>query len=145
MELGRIKQRRCIWGYTRLSAFRSTTSVPDRSLDGGTVVENGVKGGVVIHLKLAVELETAVAGEDVRPECVEAGCEICTLFVQHEEAGLVAVLVLGGGAVKLLFGVENLEGKDREAVDDKAGGFGVEGGRGSVGSELKEGDVDLLG
>ena len=94
---------------------------------------------------MAVKLETAAAGEDVRPEGVEAGCEICTLFVQHEKPGLVAVLVFGSGAVELLFGVEDLEGKDGEAVDDETGGLGVEGRGGIFGREMQEGDVDLLG
>ena len=53
--------------------------------------------------------------------------------------------MFGRGAVKLFLGVEDLEGKDREAVDDEAGGFGVERGRGVFGRELDEGDVDLLG
>jgi len=94
---------------------------------------------------LAVELETAAAGEDVGPEGVEAGGKVCTLFVQHGEAGLIAVLVFRGGAVKLLFGVEDLEGEDGEAIDDEAWGFGVERRGRVVGRELKEGDVDLLG
>jgi hypothetical protein len=133
------------WGYTRLRGFRSNTSVPDRSSDRGTVVENGVKGGVVIHLELAIKLEAAVAGEDVRPEGVEAGSEVCTLFVQHREARLVAVLVIEGRAVKLLVGVEDLEGEDGEAVDDEARRLGVEGRGRVVGCELEEVDVDLLG
>ena len=66
-------------------------------------------------------VDKAAAGEDVRPKVVEAGCEIGTLFVQHGETGLVALLVFRGGAVKLLAGVEDLEGEDGEAVDDEAG------------------------
>jgi len=126
-------------------ALRSTTSVPDRSLDTRTVVENGVKGGVVIHLQLAVELEAAAACEYVTPEGVEASCEVGTLFVQHEKSRLVALLMVGSGAVELLLGVKDLEGEDGEAVDDEAWRLGVEGRGGIAGRELKEKDVDLLG
>ena len=45
----------------------------------------------------------------------------------------------------LLFGVEYLEGEDGEAVDDEAGRLGVEGGRGVVGRDPEESEVDLLG
>lgn len=55
------------------------------------------------------------------------------------------MLVLEGGAVELLFGMEDLEGEDGEAVDDEAGGLGVEGRGGVVGGELEEGDVELFG
>ena len=58
---------------------------------------------------------------------------------------MVALLVLGGGAVKLLVSVEDLEGEDGKAVDDEAGRFGVEGWSGVVGCEMEEIDVDLLG
>jgi hypothetical protein len=133
------------WGYTGKIGLRSTASVLDTTSDGGAGVENRVEGGVVVHLELAVKLETAAAGEGVRPEGVEAGGEVCTLFVQHGEAGLVAVPVLGGGAVELLFGVEDLEGEDGEAVDDEAGGFGVEWSGGGGGNEGEKGYVDLLG
>ncbi len=70
-------------------------------LGRGFAVEDRVEGGVVVHLELAVELETAAAGEDVGPERVEAGREIITLFVQHSKAILVAELVFGRGAVEL--------------------------------------------
>ena len=57
--------------------------------------------------------------------------------------------MFGGGAVELLFGVEDLEGEDGEAVDDEAGGLGVERGGGVVGRQdghqFQEGNVDLLG
>jgi hypothetical protein len=57
---------------------------------------------------------------------------------------MVAVLMLGGGAVELFLGVEDLEGEDGEAVDDEAGRLGVERSRGAIGGELEEDDVDLL-
>ena len=97
-------------------------------------------------LSLAVELEAAAAGEDVGPEGVEAGGEVGALFVQHGEAGLVALLVFGGGAVELLFGVEDLEREDGEAVDDQAGRLGVERRGGVVrGRVSRRAMVDLLG
>ena len=58
---------------------------------------------------------------------------------------MVAVAVLGCGAVKLLVGVKDLEGKDGETVNDEAGGFGVKRSRHIFGSQLDEGEVDLLG
>jgi len=57
---------------------------------------------------------------------------------------MVAVLMLGGGAVELFLGVEDLEGEDGEAVDDEAGRLGVERSRGAIDGDLEEGDVDLL-
>ena len=58
---------------------------------------------------------------------------------------MVAVLVFGGGAVKLLLGVEDLEGEDGEAVDDEAGDSELRGESGLSGASCEEGDVDLLG
>jgi len=58
---------------------------------------------------------------------------------------MVALLVFGGGAMKLLVGVEDFEREDGEAVDDEARGFGVEGYGRVGGCELQEFDVDLLG
>ena len=58
---------------------------------------------------------------------------------------MVALLVFGGGAMDLLSCVEDLEGEDGEAVDDEAGGLGVEGRGGVSGGDFKQGDVDLLG
>lgn len=46
--------------------------------------------------------------------------------------------------MELLLGVEDLEGEDGEAVDDEAGGFGVERSGGMGGRELEEGGVDSL-
>ena len=57
---------------------------------------------------------------------------------------MVAVLVLGGGAVELLLGVKDFEGEDGEAIDDEAGGLGVEWSGGVGGRELEEGGVDSL-
>ena len=58
---------------------------------------------------------------------------------------MVALLVFGGGAMDLLFGVEYLEGEDGEAVDDEAGRLGVEGRGGVVGRDPEESEVNLLG
>jgi hypothetical protein len=94
---------------------------------------------------LAIELETAATCENIGPEGVEASCKISPLFVQHEQAGLVALLMFFGGAMELLGGVKNLEGKNGEAIDDEAGRLGMKRGRGLMGRELEEGDVDLFG
>jgi hypothetical protein len=37
------------------------------ALSGGTAIEDGVEGGVIIHLELPVELEATLAGEDLLP------------------------------------------------------------------------------
>ena len=58
---------------------------------------------------------------------------------------MVALLVFGGGAMDLLSCVEDLEGEDGEAVDDKAGRLGVEGRGRTLGRKFQESDVDLLG
>ena len=47
--------------------------------------------------------------------------------------------------MELLGGVEDFEGEDGEAVDDEAGGFGVERGGGIGGGLLQEGGIDLFG
>ena len=62
------------------------------------------------------------------PEPIEAGGEVVALLPEEVEAGEVALAegLGGGGAAGLLGGVVELEGEDREPVDDEAGGFGVE-------------------
>ena len=62
----------------------------------GVAVDGGVEGGVVVHLELAIELESAGAGERFGPECIQAGGEIGALFFEHGEAGAIAVGVIGG-------------------------------------------------
>ena len=91
-------------------------------------VDGGVEVWVVIHLELAVELEAAMACEDLLPELVEAGGEVVALLAQQVETGEVALAMGlgGGGAMGLLGGVVDLEREDGEAVEDEAGGFGVE-------------------
>jgi hypothetical protein len=88
----------------------------------------GVEVGVVIHLELAVELETAAAAAYLLPELVEAGGEVHALLAEQGVAGQTALAMAlgGGGAAALLCGVVELEREDREAVEDEAGGFGVE-------------------
>jgi hypothetical protein len=91
-------------------------------------VDSGVEVWVVIHLELAVEIEAATTCEDLLPELVEAGGEVCALLAEQVETGEVALAMSlgGGGAMGLLGGVVELEGKDGEAVEDEAGRFGVE-------------------
>jgi hypothetical protein len=98
----------------------------------GVGVHGWVEVGVVVHLHLAIELEAAGSGLDLRPKVVEAGGEVGTLFVEESQAGAILVVMClgGGGAMGLLFGVVKLERENGEAVDHEAGRFGVEGGRG---------------
>ncbi len=63
---------------------------------------------------------------------------------KQSEAVAVAGLVLWGGAVELLFGVKDLEGEDREAIDDEAGGLGVQRGVGVLGDGADEQGIELL-
>src|SRR5208283_621680 len=95
-------------------------------------VDGRVEAGVVVHLELAVELEAAAAREDLLPELVEAGGEVRALLAEQVEACEVALAMGlgGGGAAGLLGGVVELEREDGEAVEDEAGGFGVERGAG---------------
>jgi hypothetical protein len=91
-------------------------------------VDGGVEIWVVIHLQLAVELESATACEDLLPERVETSSEVVALLPEQEEACEVALAMgLGGvGAAGLFGSVVELEREDGEAVEDEAGGFGVE-------------------
>ena len=91
-------------------------------------IDNGVEIGVVIHLELAVELETAAAAAYLLPEFVETGGEVAPLLAEQVEAIQIALAMgLGGsGAIGLLGGVVDLEREDGETVEDEAGGFGVE-------------------
>ena len=92
-------------------------------------VEDGIEVGIVVHLHLAVELETAGSGEDFGQRMSRQRARIGALLLEQGEAGEVfaAMLGRGGGAVGLLGGVVDLERQDREAVDHEAGGFGVQG------------------
>ena len=91
-------------------------------------VEDRVQGWVVIHLHLAVELESSVAGEHLLPESAEARGEIVALLVEDGQTGVVALpMRLGGSAALGLFGgVVELQREDRETVEHEAGSFGVE-------------------
>lgn len=99
---------------------------------GAIAVDGGVEGGIVIHLQLAVKLESARARECVLPKIVKAGGEVCALLFEYSEALEIALgVVCGNGlghgtAVDLFAGMKDLERKDGEAVDHEAGGFGVE-------------------
>jgi hypothetical protein len=95
-------------------------------------IDGWVEFGVVVHLHLAVELEAAGAFDDLGEERVETGGEVVALVLKDGKAGGVAeAMGLGGGiAVGLDVGVEDLEGEDGEAVQDEAGGLGVQRGSG---------------
>jgi len=54
--------------YTIVGGWWSNASVPRAELTGDrAAIEYRVEGGVVVHLELAVELETAFPGEDLLP------------------------------------------------------------------------------
>jgi len=95
-------------------------------------VNSRVERWIVVHFELSVEFETAFSGECFCPESSEACGEVVTLAFEDGEPGLVAFGVSWGcvGAVDLLGGVEDFEGEDGEAIDDEAGGLGVEFGVG---------------
>lgn len=117
----------------------------------GGAVDGGVERGVVVHLELAVKLEASQPGEGLLPEVVKAVGEVSALLKEDGEAVLVAlgVAVGRGGPLGLQAGVEDFEGKDGEAVNYEAGGFGVKrgggAGQGTGGERVKEGAVELLG
>lgn len=117
----------------------------------GGAVNGGVERGVVIHLELAVNLESALAVEGLLPEVLKAGGEVIALFEEDGEAVVVSLGVAEGrvGALGLLARVEEFEGEDREAVNDEAGRLRVEQ-RGGVGQgarrePVKEDAVELFG
>jgi len=109
---------------------------PARCAGGSCVrfagVDDGVEVGVVVHFELAVELETAVATAYLLPENVEAGGEVVALLAEQGEAVQIspAMGLGGGGALGLVGGVVELEREDREAVEDKSRGFGLQRGGG---------------
>jgi hypothetical protein len=113
-------------------------------------IQHRIECRIVVHLELAIQLETPPPGERIGPEGVEAGCEIVTLFIQHGKAAKVAVAMFGRRAVRFFIGVENFQGEDGKPVDDQAGGLGMErSGRilvyGLPGEVIEQGEVDLLG
>jgi hypothetical protein len=118
----------------------------------GFVLVNGwIQCGIVVHLELAVEAEAFFAGQGVGPQAVEAEGEVGPLLEEEIEAVAVAegVAGWGGGAGNFLAGVKDFERQDGEAVEDEAGGLGVEVGGGvesaGAGEFVEEEGVDLLG
>lgn len=95
---------------------------------GVRAVNGGVERRVVVHLELAINLETALPEEGLLPEVVEAGGEVVALLGEDGEALEVALSVTGGcvGPLGLLAGVKDFEGEDGETVNDEAGRLGVE-------------------
>lgn len=110
-------------------------------------VDGWVQVRVVIHLHLAVDFESSFAREDLIPQRIEAVCEVAALLLQEREAGQVLLPVAfgGGRAAGLLGGVEHFEREDGEAIEDEAGGFGVERGVSVLlASGLEKDVIDLL-
>lgn len=106
-------------------------------------INRRIERRVVVHFELAVELETALSGEGLPPETIEAAGEIAALCLQNFEALMVALCMACGrvGASDFFLRMKKLEGKDREPVDDKAGTFGIQLGFGIgqvAGAEMVE-------
>jgi hypothetical protein len=119
-----------------------------RSLAGA--VDCGVERWVVVHLKLSVKLESALAEEGLLPENVETTGKVIALVSKNYQAGLIAfgVACWCVGALDLFACVVNFEGEDGEAVDHEAWGFrmkrSVDGGEG-LGLEMsEEGEVEFF-
>ena len=128
--------------YTQNTGARSTSLVW-RFL----TVEDWVKLRVVVHLHLAVELETPLTRQDLPPESIEAVGQIAALLLKDEETVLVAVAVGVGSILALCFlvGVVDLQGKDGQAVDDEAGRLGVQrSGAVLAWQGVQESFIDLL-
>jgi hypothetical protein len=96
----------------------------------GTPIDGWIQVWIVVHLELPVEFKSPFPPQNGGPKCVETAGEIGSLFLEHEEAGLIPLTMwlCGGGACGLLAGVEYLQGEDGEAVNDEAGCLGVERG-----------------
>lgn len=126
-----------------------------RICSGFRAVDGRVKGGVVVHLELAVDFEAALAGEDLLPEVVEAEDEVFALFGEEGQAFAIAFAMAGGRfrAVDLLLGVVDLQRQDGKAVDHESGALGIQRSRGSgtalraegLGGPLEENCVALFG
>ncbi len=91
-------------------------------------VEHWIQVRIVVHLQLTVETESALAGEHLRPEVVEALGEVGALLGQDREAVFVAVVMLVGGAgpVNFFGRVIDFQAKNRKTIDNQAGSFGVQ-------------------
>ena len=129
--------------------FRTTKS------GGAVAIDFGVQGGIVVHLQLAVELEAARASEGALPEVVEANGKVVALGFKNRQSLAVALgMACGGGfglgaAGEFFAGVKDLKREDGEAVDDEAGGLGVERGIGvgetARGEFGEKGAVEIFG
>lgn len=114
-------------------------------------INRRVECGVVVHLELAVQLETTSSREDFVPEDIEAVNKIGTLFFEDRETGAVSLEVVrrGVGPLGFFASVVDLQAKNRETIDDETRGFGME--RGRIALELSrrepihEGAVELFG
>ncbi len=111
------------------------------------LVENRIEVGIVVHLELTVEAEAALAGQDLRPELVEALRKVRALLRKDDQAIFITVMVfVGSGRTMYLFvGMVDLQRENGEAIDDESGSFGVERGFRILRSgELKEQLIDLF-
>jgi hypothetical protein len=81
-------------------------------------IDRRVEFRIVIHLQLAIELETALAGEHLGPECVETSGKFLALLLQQLQTFEISLAVRHGCAcpAALLRRVIQLERKDGEPV-----------------------------
>src|SRR5882757_557118 len=95
----------------------------------GGLVEDGIERWIVIHLELKIEFKPATAVQDVGPQLGEAESQVVALLLEELETLLVAVTMVGGciGTLCLFMRMEDLERKDRKAVEDEAGSLRVKG------------------
>ena len=77
------------------SGWRRKVLIKRRSR-GAIAVDGRVEGGIVVHLQLAVKLETARASKGVLPKIIKAGSEICALLFKYSETLEIALGVING-------------------------------------------------
>ena len=51
-------------------------------VSSSTSVNGGIEGGIVVHLQLPIELETAGSGQGIAPEGIEAARQVVALFLR---------------------------------------------------------------
>lgn len=85
-------------------------------------VEVGVHGRVVVHFKLPVNLQPLASGEQIGQQFGQRGGKVVMLLVKDRQpgVGLVAVLLVGVGAVGLFLHVVESQRENRQPVDHAA-------------------------
>ena len=91
-------------------------------------IDRRIESRIVIHLQLAIELESPRARQRIAPQRVEALGKIKSLFLENGESGAIAFRMAGRSflPLRLFPRVINLERQNRKPVDDQAGRLGIE-------------------